>query len=54
MLKGDIEEGDKVTFSYDRTQGIRWKKEKAPSAAVAPPTPPPPREAPSQAQPTAH
>src|SRR2546430_4526882 len=28
MLKGDIEEGDKVTFSYDRAQGIRWKKER--------------------------
>ena len=54
MLKGEIEEGDKVTFSYDRTQGIRWKKEKAPSAAAATPMPPPPREAPAQAQPTTH
>ena len=54
MLKGEIEEGDKVTFSYDRTQGIRWKKEKAPSAAAATPMPPLPREAPAQAQPTTH
>jgi ATP-dependent Clp protease ATP-binding subunit ClpC len=54
MLKGDIEEGDKVTFSYNRTEGIRWKKDKAPAAAAAPPTPPPPREAPAQAQPTTH
>jgi ATP-dependent Clp protease ATP-binding subunit ClpC len=54
MLKGDIEEGDKVTFSYDRAEGIRWKKERAPSAAAATPMPPPPREAPARAQPTTH
>jgi len=54
MLKGDIEEGDKVTFSYDRAEGIRWKKERAPAAATATPMPPPSREAPAQAQPTTH
>jgi len=53
MLKGDVEEGDKVTFSYNRTEGIRWKKDKAPR----PPRLPRrhlPAEAPAQAQPTTH
>jgi ATP-dependent Clp protease ATP-binding subunit ClpC len=51
MLKGEIEESDKVTLTYDRHHGVRWKKE--PAAVAAATTPPPPREA-SPAQPAAH
>jgi ATP-dependent Clp protease ATP-binding subunit ClpC len=52
MLKGEVEEGDKVTFYYDRSEGIHWRKEKAAPEAVS--MPPPPRATPPQAQPTAH
>src|SRR5216684_4315199 len=42
MLKGDIGEGDVVTFSYDRSADtVRWEKRAAAPGAEAQPSPPP-------------
>jgi len=42
MLKGDVSEGDVVTFSYDpSTDTVRWEKRAAAPQAAAQPSPPP-------------
>jgi len=42
MLKGDIGEGDLVTFSYDPSADtVRWEKRAAAPGAEAQPSPPP-------------
>ena len=42
MLKGDVSEGDVVTFSYDpSTDAVRWEKRAGAPAAAAQPSAPP-------------